>query len=596
MQIHGLSTFEDFSGGLNTARHKYHLPRDQFRYGNNIEGDVYGAAIKRKGRTIHNVTALGAAVHSLHRLYIGSNRGFLAGSSTVLYRDNSLSGTFTSLATGLSGSVIRGFVMGNWFFFCDGTNMKKYDLTNVRAWSIAKPTTAITGTPTGAGTFSATTGYMYGYTYTRSTDAETEALKTTASTGAFTNKQYVGVLVTASADAQVTNIKLYRTLDGGTVYHYHSTVANTTATVQDSTSDSSLSRTLYDADGHLPPTAGFDCCVFNRRVFVASAGRVLQYSEIGYPEYFPGTANGYTYTLDEGLGTSILRVMPMGTAVIALKNNSLVAIYGTDDPSPAKFEYRVIEGSEGIWAAASLAYGLSRMFWLGSDLKVWTFSPDGLYTISIDIEPIFREATAALMANAVGWFYKNKYFLSFPQSASSTANDCIFYYDVRTEGWWPYTLDFGVNSAAFFNGPSDSNQLYAGDTSAGYVDRLDVPDAFTDRGNSYSPVLKTRFDNAGNLLNKKKYWLVSAEVLGDADITLITDSGFTSPHTITNNTETWVGGWIGGWTSNNTDILDNDVVQGLKGRYVSVEYTGASDSSDKQFICAAVGYEVEAKT
>jgi hypothetical protein len=276
----------------------------------------------------------------------------------------------------------------------------------------------------------------------------------------------------------------------------------------------------------------------------------------------------------------------------------LVAVYNTDKESLTEFEYRVIDGAEGMWADNSLAEGLQRLFWLGTDMKVWMLSADEYTTISKNIEPWLKMAAAAYMANCIGWFYDNKYFLSYPQSATSTMNDAILCYDVRTGAWFPYTKDWGVNSACYFHGPGDSFELYAGDTGAGYVDRIELPSTYMNRGALYRPVMNTRFDDGDNPMVKKKYWTLFTETTKiNFDIVVLTDLGFTSNHDLETITDRgWIGGWIGGWGSTVSDIADENIKQGLKGRYVSLEFTGKNSANESDILLGMVGFEVEAMT
>ena len=607
MRIDGTSIFNDFRGGINVAVSPYHLPQNQYRDGNNIYLTKRGELRKRRGRTLFNITALGSAVHSLHRLYIGGSTGFLAAASTVLYNDNALTGTFTSTQAGLTGNSIRGMVFpgDDWFYFCDGINMFKYNLTVVRIWGIVAPTTAITATPVGAGSaFPITSGYTYGYTFYNSVTGHESEYLTSTGTGPDPTADRVDVVITASADAQVTNIKLYRTFDGGNTFYLHSTNANTTDTIADTTADGALGAS-YGADGNDPPAAAKDCCVMHKRMILAGANMTIQVSQLAEPESYPNTT-GYRFTLKHGMGVDVVRIWPYekGTqnALLAFKDRSIVAIYGLQDESPSNWEFRVVDPENGLHAANSIAEGFNRIYWMsvsdGGDYKIFEFGPEGIRSISMDIEPLFRETTATLLAASVGWFYDGKYFISFPQSSDSTANDCIYFYDLRTQGWHPYTKAFGVSSVAVFRGSGDSGQLYVGDTSDGYVDLADVADTFGDRSIGYKINLKTRFDDGGAAARKKKYWLVTAEMESSIfDVVVRTDRGFSSPHTSSGiDGGGWLGGWIGGWLGRNGKILEQKIRQGIKGRYTALDFASKNNIDDAAIIMGAVDFEVEADT
>lgn len=614
MQIDGTIIFADFSGGINTGKHAYHLPNNQYRDGNNVYFDTAsGRLVKRRARTLLNTTALGAAIHSSHRFYIGGSRGYVVGSSTTMYNDNSLAGSFTSTATGLSGSAIRGevFPAYGWWFFCDGTNMKKYDLTNVRNWGIAKPTTAITATPSGAGsTFPITNGYMYGYTFYNSATGHESEYLTCASTGASATADKVVVHVTASADAQVTNIKLYRTTDGGTTFLYHSTVANTTADIDDTTADTSLGA-AYACAGNAPPTAAKDfCCVHNRFV-LAGASMYMQVSQLGEPESIPLTG-GYKFYLKHGDGVDVVRVWPYLTGtqncVLAFKDRSIVAIYNLYEESPSDWEFRVVDNGRGLHAANSIAGKFGRIYWVSLNngvIKVYEWSENGINNISDNIKETLNKATKTYMAGAVGWIYDNKYFLSFPSSSSSTSNDAIYFYDMMYGGWHPYSKNFGVTSAAVLDGSGDSGQMYVSHTS-GYVDQMEVADTWGDRGDGYSLDLTTRWDDGSGqqystaAARTKQFWFVNAEMFATHyQVIHYTDFGFFDVHNSEDeDTDIWIGGWMGGWgpyTGNK--IIDQDNCEdGMRGKYTSLRFKSDSNTSDAAVIMGTVDYEVMGET
>ena len=121
----------------------------------------------------------------------------------------------------------------------------------------------ITVTPTGSGSFSAVNGYIYVTAYGNSVSGEiSNASPPSNNTGPFTNKAYVAVPVVASTDPQVNQIRVYRTTDSGGGNQFfeiqNSPFPNTTATIQDSTPDTSLQVTSQAEInlGNTPPPAG----------------------------------------------------------------------------------------------------------------------------------------------------------------------------------------------------------------------------------------------------------------------------------------------------------------------------------------------------
>jgi hypothetical protein len=121
----------------------------------------------------------------------------------------------------------------------------------------------ITPTPTGSGTFSAVNGYTYVMEYGNSVSGEvSNASPPSVNTGPFTNVSYVGIPVVASSDTQVNQIRIYRTTDSGGGNQFfeisNSPFPNTSATIQDTTVDTSLQVTSQAEInlGNTPPPAG----------------------------------------------------------------------------------------------------------------------------------------------------------------------------------------------------------------------------------------------------------------------------------------------------------------------------------------------------
>lgn len=102
--------------------------------------------------------------------------------------------------------------------------------------------------------------------------------------------------IPTSTDPQVTSRKIYRTVNGGSVYLYVATVYdNTTTTYSDTTGDTSLSSTQPPlagdtSDDNSPPVKAGIVKPWRRTVFLAgdpSSPHNVYFSEDGEPESFP---------------------------------------------------------------------------------------------------------------------------------------------------------------------------------------------------------------------------------------------------------------------------------------------------------------------
>lgn len=107
------------------------------------------------------------------------------------------------------------------------------------------------------------TGSYYMYTYYDSTTGlESDWSPLSAITGAVSNKS-IAIGIPAVATQNFDSIKIYRTLDGGTIPYLVTTVAAGTTSYTDSKPDSQLTTRASDRyDKAIPPTSAFICAAY----------------------------------------------------------------------------------------------------------------------------------------------------------------------------------------------------------------------------------------------------------------------------------------------------------------------------------------------
>ena len=146
---------------------------------------------------------------------------------------------------------------------------------------------------TPAGSFSATKGYQYLFCYGNSNDGNiSNPTPASVSTGVFTNKLNVQITLTASTDAQVNQIRLFRTTDTGTGAVFFelptSPYPNTSQTVNDTAADNTLQVTQAVTVGSLafsPPPAGLVNMEWYAGRMWGSVGNLLYFS--AGPDNYP---------------------------------------------------------------------------------------------------------------------------------------------------------------------------------------------------------------------------------------------------------------------------------------------------------------------
>ena len=141
------------------------------------------------------------------------------------------------------------------------------------------PRTGLTGT------------YGVAYTYVRKAGNAVAHESNPSSTTTTTVSGRVGALrytVTASSDAQVTHIRCYRTVQGGSTLLYDQEVSNATQTVTTSQADTALG-TAVERDNDPPPTCSY-AAAHQGHVFLcryATQPHYLWYSKRYRPEAWP---------------------------------------------------------------------------------------------------------------------------------------------------------------------------------------------------------------------------------------------------------------------------------------------------------------------
>lgn len=174
-----------------------------------------------------------------------------------------------------------------------GLSSPTYSIKNVRI--VVYGNFGPVATPTGSGTFTAVNGFTYVVAYGNAVSGEiSNASQFSANTGPFSNVAYVGVVVTASTDTQVNQIRVYRSTDSGGGNQFfeisNSPFANTNATIQDTTPDTQLqvtSQAEINLGNTPPPTAITNLEWFSGRMWGSTNN--LLWASTG-PETLSGTA------------------------------------------------------------------------------------------------------------------------------------------------------------------------------------------------------------------------------------------------------------------------------------------------------------------
>lgn len=197
----------------------------------NLRLDQEGVIKTRFGSSKLNATAIETAIHKI--IEQGGIRYTFAG--TRIYRSEA------SIDTGKADDPWSAMLYNAFndltqdVFALNGTDRVRIEGTRVREWGIDAPTdapTVIAGGQTGL-----TGAYRVKYTYCRKSGSTVicESNPSPASTAVTLNDGSLSITWTASADVQVTHVRVYRTLAGGSTYYHDQDVSITQITDYDAT-------------------------------------------------------------------------------------------------------------------------------------------------------------------------------------------------------------------------------------------------------------------------------------------------------------------------------------------------------------------------
>lgn len=266
--------------GVNLRRDRLSLADEDLARA--INADLHtkpGIVILRKGRTpIFETPLAGRNIRRLHRL--GTSRYIV--SARNLYRHGIASAQPSLILSNLSRNLFTTLLSlrpfndsDTWVFIADDAQMYKDNGSDTYRWGIAAPTNA-PSLSNGDGT-GLTGAYSAVYTYVRLVGGLVahESNPSDPSNTVNPSDKDIDIDVTASGDEQVTNIYIYRTVAGGSVYLYDRSTSNDTATRTLSNADSALGVAV-ETDNDVPPDMSW---------VVEHQGHAFGVRDASYPHY-----------------------------------------------------------------------------------------------------------------------------------------------------------------------------------------------------------------------------------------------------------------------------------------------------------------------
>jgi hypothetical protein len=242
--------------------------------GLNMEISPIMTLVRRPAYPRFSSVAFGAGDYPLNYYSFQNTSGTIYPLTDTPNKVYNFSTTMNTAVLTKSGGAGRGdfFRVGDNVYYCNGVDTLFWNGTTWSNWGIVAPAAAPTLT-FGAGALSPTSGYTYLICYVNTVTGHVSAASpVSANTGALTS-QNITVHYTASADPQVNAIWIFRTLDGGGLFYFDASVANTTGTYVDSNADSALNTFIVAtfAPNNAPCPAGSSLATYwDGRPWVAS--------------------------------------------------------------------------------------------------------------------------------------------------------------------------------------------------------------------------------------------------------------------------------------------------------------------------------------
>ncbi len=417
----------------------------------------------RKGRTYRNTTPLGDYPHSLGWFedYAG-NASLIVGGGGNIYADPSGQGNPVASYSGLTADIPASMLdFGQNLFHVNGTDGNlKFDGTNWYRMGVAAPAAAPGVASSGVGAFSGEYLYCYVYVHKNATTGyETLSKISPLTTLTVANVAQFNVSVVASADPQVTHIRIYRESSVAVGLKQLVELANTTAVYPDTTPDASMTTNIefplegepLDKNGTSVVLSGV--CQWKSRLWGWS-GQYLYSTREGRPErFFNSSSTEFQPVLvDSQSNQNIIAAIPFRNCIVVWTSSKMFLITGDAEPF-VRSEYLVRCGCVA-WRSAVVCAG--RLMWLSSN-GVYSWDGESMpVNVSEQINRDFEKkgrgifdtvSTSLQYACGVYFDSEDEYRLSLPRG-SDRFNSRTFIYDfalarkTSLSPWSYYTTAF----------------------------------------------------------------------------------------------------------------------------------------------------------
>ena len=391
---------------------------------------------------------------------------------TVSYTTNA--DTTTEIVDDLSGEIVRFmnydgrtyFVDGDYPRYWDGTNTKTLGVNVSPNGSDATLTTGATGLLSGV--------YSYRFTYVDVDGTEGNPGDISADSASVTNKK---IELTDIPTSTGMNRRIYRTIEGGTVYYLVDEITDDTTTVySDNLADSVLqdATKILQIDNFPPPKSTLIYEHKNYYFYVDATDKsILWFSKVY------GTSQEHPLGAFEQVPLTNYKKLPNDITAIVTYENKLVisgegftgfytgSIWGGDSDNTSWYPVDSIGAlnQEGVALCQTLSGAICVIF-TGGGIR---YLIPGEYETALQRLPLSKDIQPYVddwVTTESGMiFHNSKLYVSFIyyEDTPVTYQNVMFAYDFK-RNMWDGPWDFKLSAAAVYN-----RKVYAGDSRSGLV-------------------------------------------------------------------------------------------------------------------------------
>ena len=407
------------NGTLNISTAATDLPDDGMQRCRNLSVDRTGRLDTRPGST-----KFGSQLDTAANLLIEQAGARYAFAGTKIYQDEGVIGSgFTDAQwSGIKYNAFNDTTLQ--VFALNGTDRKRVSSGAVNEWGLEPPTVVpvlAVGASTGlTGDFNAKYSYLRKVGSTLVTESNLSPAAAAATT---LSDESLSVTWTASSDTQVTHVRVYRTLPGGSVYFVDQDIAVGTVTVDTTTANASLG--VIEATNHdRPPTGTVVAGPYYSGTCFIAKGNKLYYCLAKQPEYWPATS-----FIEVGPPQfPILAIVEFSGQVYCLSKDQIWFIQGTGGGAFNPVPMKSLEGCPNLFGAVGVdGRGI---FHVGAD-GIYVFAGGRDVKITQDtFEPLFHTdggvngMQEVFGLSTTGWLfqYENRLYFHYRNGSALVLN------------------------------------------------------------------------------------------------------------------------------------------------------------------------------